>query len=481
VKFLTYHLQENSSHARHPLRKDIVSIVGEENIIEDRAALSGSYSKDASPFPSITPGIVVKPSSIEQISALMKLATAHRTLVIARGGGTSITGVSPNPHPETAIVLETRHLNRIIAIDDQNMTATVEGGIIMGDMEAQITKKGLFVHTVHVPLHFVTLGGVLSGVAGGGIPPKSCVYGNGMNFLLGLKVVLPDGRVLSTNGGSNIYQKRDFFKGSNGPDLTQLFVGDGGIFGIKVEATIRIFPESMPWDIDCSLFSDFSLVWRAYSRLTTLDPFPYCQLRVRDSGKYVLDYVVEAKDSVQIKSLFDQILYICEEEGGMRGSESDRESGRKISSMGELGSDLRTEKNVRAPRILVAFYVGNRDLPNVYSEMKNLISKQISSKRLDQIGVRMYSGFLSNMQNSTYCFFNITFDPNSDESRSGVLALAKLSYEKSVEMGCCPEPHQGYGSQVMAKAWSNEYTEMILGIKKMVDPAMILNRGLWDI
>ncbi len=467
-------LQEVSGH--HPLQKSLAQIVGERNIIELESGLI-SYSRDATPYPSIAPRIVVRPTSVEQISEVLTLANAHRNPVITLGGRTSLTGLPPLAN-EDCIVIDTTLLSHVLEIDETNMTVTAECGIIMGALEQRLAKKGLFVHTVNVPLHFVTLGGVLSGVVGGGIPQKSPLYGLGMHFLLGLKLVLPDGRVIDTNAhGANIHQKRDFIKGGNGPDITGLFVGDGGLFGVKVHATLRIFSEPPPWEADCRIFKDYDKVLKAYFRLSKLEPIPYAQMRVRDGPDYSLAYNVEASDPSQRKAVLGFIGRICEEEGGVKGSEKEMIGARMLRDMAEL----RTEASVRSPKILIAFFMANTDLPKIHQEIKNLIQNEISSKHLDRLGVSTFSGFIPELQNSSYGFYSISYDDKSEESKAEVLSLGKLCYQRVVELGCCPEPHQGFGSQAMARAWSSEYRSLILGIKRSLDPRMILNRGLWDI
>ncbi|MGI0091429.1 MAG: FAD-binding oxidoreductase, partial [Nitrososphaerales archaeon] len=281
------------SGSQHPLRADLISIVGSENVIDDIEQLEERYTRDTSPFPATSPGIVVRPSSAREVSEVMKLANSHKVRVAIRGAGTSLTGL-PYADRQT-IIVETRRLNRIVELDEVNMTVRAECGIIMGDLEKEATKRGFFVHTVTVPLHYVTLGGVLSGVVGGGLPPRRPAFGTGVNFLLGLKVVLPDGRILDTNaGGANIHQKSNYIKLGNGPDVTGLFIGDGGIFGTKVEATVEIFPEPRLKQADLRNFSDFAKVWKALSRLIELETLPYTQLRVRDmENRSSLEYVVE--------------------------------------------------------------------------------------------------------------------------------------------------------------------------------------------
>ena len=80
------------SDTPHTLHNELASIVGAENVIDDAELLRSSYSQDKSPFPQITPGIVVRPGAVEEIGEVLKLANRTATPVTARGGGFSLTG-----------------------------------------------------------------------------------------------------------------------------------------------------------------------------------------------------------------------------------------------------------------------------------------------------------------------------------------------------------------------------------------------------
>ncbi len=458
-------------------RRELSSIVGNEYVIDDVERL-GPYTHDNSPFPSVPPCAVVKPSSAEEISRILQAANARKNKVLVRGGGFSLTGLLPS-EPERTVILDTTRLNRIHEIDEQDMVARVECGIILSDLEKELAKRGLYVHTVTVPINYVTLGGVLSGVVGGGLPPRRPVYGTGINFVLGLKVVLPTGPVLSTGaGGANVDQKIDYIKGGNGPDILGVFVGDGGIFGVKVEATLQMFPEPTLKRGECRVFGKFSDAWNVLSKLMSLDTLPFSQLRIVDRGKdYLLEYVIEVSTPHMLQFSLDTMARICKEGGAMDPSVQEREEAKKLADI----SELRSEKFVRLPRYFVSFMTGRKDFPLIYKELKDFILHEISSKHLEKVGVAVQMAFQPSMRNSMFCTFNIQYDPNVQESCSSVLALGNASYERVIELGGCPQPHQGFGAELLSRYWSKEYREMIFGMKKLLDPNMVLNSNVWGI
>jgi len=184
-----------SSQNNHPLYSEIRSIVGPEHVTVDEFSRR-AYTR--APFFSMgaggrgkTPGIAVRPGSTEEIAEIVKLANKSRIPIVPRGGGGS---VSPFPPVyiggDDNILLDTQRLNRI-NIDTEYMTVTAECGVILSALAETVRKKGFHVHTVDVPIHMDSVGGVLSGFVGGGEPSDMATSGTMNNYLLGLKVVLP--------------------------------------------------------------------------------------------------------------------------------------------------------------------------------------------------------------------------------------------------------------------------------------------------
>src|SRR5690606_29597997 len=191
--------------ARHPLHESLGALVGHEHVLGTEE-IGAAYRHDRSPFPDVEPGVVVRPGSVDEVSRVVRLAHEHGWPVVPYGGGFSHAGFTMTP-PRTSVVVDMRRLNRVLEVDEENMTVTAEAGILMSDLEAAVQAKGFQVHTVSVPVRWTTLGGVLSGVVGGGLPADGAAVGDGVRFLLGLTVVLADGSVVSTNaGGSNVHR-----------------------------------------------------------------------------------------------------------------------------------------------------------------------------------------------------------------------------------------------------------------------------------
>ena len=80
-----------------------------------------------------------------------------------------------------------------------------------------------------------------------------------------------------------------------------------------------------------------------------------------------------------------------------------------------------------------------------------------------------------------FCTFNIQFNPDNEDNRSGILALGNLAYEKVIELGGSPQPHQGFGADLMSRYWSKEYLEVMCRIKRVLDPNLVLNSSVWNL
>ena len=174
-----------------------------------------------------TPLAIVHATTIEHVQATMRLATQTRTPVVTRGAGTGLAGAANAGTGE--IVLSTLGMTRIleIAVDDE--LAVVEPGIINADLNAELAKQGLWWAPDPASRAISTVGGNIATNAGGLLCVK---YGVTRDAVLGLKVVLADGRLIELG--------RRTIKGVTGFDLTALMIGSEGTLGVIVEATLRL-------------------------------------------------------------------------------------------------------------------------------------------------------------------------------------------------------------------------------------------------
>ena len=177
-----------------------------------------------------TPDVVIFPETIEEVQQVVKFANIHEIPVTARGAGTNLIGACL---PDSGgIVMNFSKMNKIKRINKTDMTAIVQPGVVVGDLQKAVEEIGLFFPPDPSNLRVSTIGGALAQSAGG---PKTFKYGTTKDYVLGLKVVLADGSLMIT--GSNT------IKNATGYPLSQIFIGSEGTLGIVVEATLKLIPK----------------------------------------------------------------------------------------------------------------------------------------------------------------------------------------------------------------------------------------------
>lgn len=205
-----------------------IEIAGENNVLTDSERIE-NYAHDETEDLKFFPEAVLKPKSPEEISAVLKICNANLIPVTPRGAGTGLSGGALAVHGGVIISME--RFNKIIEIDERNLQATVEPGVINEVFRNAVEEKGLFYPPDPASKGSCFLGGNLAECAGG---PKAVKYGVTKDYVLNLEVVLPTGEIIWT--GANV------LKNSTGYNLTQLMVGSEGTLGIITKMVFRLIP-----------------------------------------------------------------------------------------------------------------------------------------------------------------------------------------------------------------------------------------------
>ncbi|MFF8370998.1 FAD-binding oxidoreductase [Streptomyces lydicus] len=193
--------------------------------------VTGSYANDMASFCAAgTPAVVVLPRTVEQVQHVMRTATELRVPVVPQGARTGLSGAANAS--DGCIVLSLVKMDRIIEINPVDRIAVVEPGVVNAVLSRAVNEHGLYYPPDPSSWEQCSIGGNI-GTASGGL---CCVkYGVTAEYVLGLDVVLADGRLLSCG--------RRTAKGVAGYDLTRLFVGSEGSLGIVVRAVLALRPE----------------------------------------------------------------------------------------------------------------------------------------------------------------------------------------------------------------------------------------------
>ena len=206
------------------------AIVGSEALLTGEA--TSPYCADKRGRYSGNALAVVFPADTRQVAEIVKLCASSQIAIVPQGGNTSLCGGSVPLTTGRQIVLNLSRMKRIRAVDPVNYTMTVEAGCILADVRAVAEQHDrLFPLELTATLDYCEIGGNLSTNAGGNGVLR---YGNARDLVLGLEVVLPDGRVW--NG------LRSLRKDNSGYDLKHLFIGAEGTLGIITAAVLKLYP-----------------------------------------------------------------------------------------------------------------------------------------------------------------------------------------------------------------------------------------------
>jgi glycolate oxidase len=202
------------------------AIAGRGNVIAAPEKLL-DYGRDETPLlePRL-PELVVKPQTVQTVSALLKYADSKRIPVTTRGGGTGLSGGCVPLH--NGIVLSLEKMDRLLEIDHNNFVAVVQPGLQLGKLRDSLEAVGLS-YPVALGEMTATVGGSVATNAGG---MNAVKYGVTRHHVLGLEAVLANGEIIHTGGR--------FVKCSSGYDLTQLLVGSEGTLAIITEVTLKL-------------------------------------------------------------------------------------------------------------------------------------------------------------------------------------------------------------------------------------------------
>jgi glycolate oxidase subunit GlcD len=233
------------------LAQQLAAIVGSRHVLE-RAAETFVYTADGLPGYRKQPTMVVLPGTREEVIAIVRLLASLGVPWVPRGAG---TGLSGGALAEGAVLLGLHRLKRIISIDPENRTATVEPGVVNALLSRATASHGLHYAPDPSSQAACTIGGNVAENAGG---PHCLKYGVTMNHVLALTVVLPDGTVATLGSADGEV---------DGYDLVGTFVGSEGCFGVALDATVRLTrnPEAIR-----TLLADFNSIDEAAQAVSAI-------------------------------------------------------------------------------------------------------------------------------------------------------------------------------------------------------------------
>lgn len=448
--------------------KKLREIVGTENVLDsDEARIA--YSYDATAARSQLPVAVIRPSTAEQISEIVKLANEERFAVVPRGSGTGLSGGALPV--ENSIVLLTNHWNRILEIDQENLTALVEPGVITGKLHQTVEAVGLLYPPDPGSSSICTLGGNVAENSGG---LRGLKYGVTKNYVMGLELVLPTGEILHTGGKS--------VKDVAGYNLKDVLIGSEGTLGIFTKILLRLIPKPESYKTMLAFYSSMDDAAKTVSAIIAAKITPgmlefldnttircvedYTHIGLPTDAAAMLLIEVDGRKPV-VEEDAALIVEICKNHNAtsMKLAQSEQESLRLKSARRAAFTSL---ARVKPTTIMEDVAVPRADVAKLVARIQ-----EIGRKNNVLIGNFGHAG-------------DGNLHPNylTDERDPEAFALAEKTVfeveEVAIELGGTITGEHGVGiykKRLLEKMVGTPSLTMMKTLKQMMDPNNILNPG----
>lgn len=234
--------------------RELIQVLGQENVLTEKEDLM-TYSYDATAAMNrVLPDVVVSPANTEQVAEVVKIANKYQTPIYPRGSGTNLSGGTIPV--QKGIVMSMLNMNQILEVDDENLTARVQPGVIIQDLNNAAVEHGLFYPPDPGTVDTATMGGSVSESSGG---LRGLKYGVTKNYVMGMKLVRANGDIIKW-GGKTV-------KNVSGYDLTALFTGAEGTLGIITEILVKLIPAPETRKSILGVFDDIDKAGRAISAI----------------------------------------------------------------------------------------------------------------------------------------------------------------------------------------------------------------------
>lgn len=259
--------------ASQALIKDFEDLLGKENVFTSEADRQ-SYSFDSAVLPSVTPAMVLRPTTAEQLGLCVKKLYEAGVPMTVRGAGTNLSGGTIPDSVDSAVILTTA-LNRILEINTNDLYAVVEPGVITAQFAAEVAKKGLFYPPDPGSQTVSTLGGNIAENAGG---LRGLKYGVTKDYLMGIEFFDSTG-ALVRSGSRTV-------KCVTGYNLPGLMIQSEGTLGIISQAVMKLIPPPQASQALMAVFADMQDAAEAVAGIIAAHILP-CTLEFLDNNTIV--------------------------------------------------------------------------------------------------------------------------------------------------------------------------------------------------
>ncbi|MBO0993843.1 glycolate oxidase subunit GlcD [Bacillus sp. SD088] len=242
------------------IKSQFEAIVGKENIMTSQAQRL-VYSYDATPNMQAMPDLILAPRSTQEVIEIVNVCREEKIPIVPRGSGSNLcAGTVPIAG---GVVLLFKHMNQILEVDEENLTVTVQPGVITQDLIEAVERRGLFYPPDPSSMKISTIGGNINENSGG---LRGLKYGVTADYVMGLEAVLANGEVIRTGG--------KLAKDVAGYNLTQLLVGSEGTLAIITEATLKLIPMPESKKTMLALYENIDAAAQSVSKIIAAQMIP---------------------------------------------------------------------------------------------------------------------------------------------------------------------------------------------------------------
>ncbi|WP_143319475.1 FAD-linked oxidase C-terminal domain-containing protein [Clostridium sp. HBUAS56010] len=447
----------------------IQSVIKDKERILCGSEINEEYSHDELGDTVSYPDVVIKVTSTDEVSSIMKYAFEKAIPVTPRGAGTGLVGSSVAI--EHGILLDTSLMNHVLELDEDNLTITVEPGVLLMELSAYVEERGLF-YPPDPGEKSATIGGNISTNAGG---MRAVKYGVTRDYVRGLEVVLPDGKVVEFGG--------KVVKNSTGYAMKDLMVGSEGTLGIITKAILKVLP--LPKKA-ISLLVPFKTLEKAIGtvpliiksraiptaiefmqREVIIDAEQYLGKKFPDSSAdaYLL-LKFDGNSSEEIEKDYESVARICLEQGAVDILISDTNE-REESIWKARGAFLEAIKGSTS-------YMDEVDVVVPRSSVNEMVEYIHSLYK--EVDVRIKS--FGHAGDGNLHAYILKDDLSEKEWEEKMKAAMDKIYGKARELSGQVSGEHGIGyakKSYLMKALDPATVEIMKGIKKAFDPKNILN------
>lgn len=447
-----------------------VSILDKERVFTGEE-INGDFSHDEMGTISRMPDVLVEVLTTEEVSKIMKYAYDHRIPVVARGAGTGLVGASVPVYG--GIMINMSKMNKILEIDEENLTLTLEPGVLLMELSQFVEEHDLF-YPPDPGEKSATIAGNINTNAGG---MRAVKYGVTRDYVRGLEIVLPNGEIIKTGG--------KVVKNSTGYSIKDLICGSEGTLGIVTKAILKLVP--LPKKVISLLipFPDLPMAISTVPKIVKSKAAPtaieFMQREVilaaeeylgkkfpdNTSDAYLL-LTFDGETREEIERAYEKVAEICLEEGAIDVLIADTEE-RKESVWSSRGAFLEAVKasttdmdecDVVVPRNKVAEFIKYTD------ELQKIFHIRIRS--------------FGHAGDGNLHVYVLRDELTEDAWKKKLTEVFEAMYAKSRELQGLVSGEHGIGfakKPYLLEQYDSSYVELMKNIKLAFDPKNILNPG----